>query len=101
MLGRAGHYPSELSLPRSRDGHPGSARRPSPRGGAHLPTHRVTLIPGDGVGPELTDAARRAIDATGVQIEWEVHELGARALERDGSPLPQSALDAIRSMGLR
>lgn len=60
----------------------------------------MALIPGDGVGPELTDAARRAIDATGVGIEWEVHELGARALERDGSPLPERALDAIRSAGV-
>jgi isocitrate dehydrogenase (NAD+) len=62
--------------------------------------HRATLIPGDGVGPELVDAARRAIEATGVEIGWDVHELGATALERDGSALPDRVLESIRSTGV-
>ena len=41
--------------------------------------HRVTLIPGDGIGPEVAGAARRALDATGVPLEWDVHELGAES----------------------
>ena len=41
--------------------------------------HKVTLIPGDGIGPEITDAARRCIDATGVKIDWEVAFAGEEA----------------------
>jgi isocitrate dehydrogenase (NAD+) len=57
--------------------------------------HRVTMIPGDGIGPEVTQAARRVIDATGVEIEWRVHEAGAEVMGRHGTPLPQSTLDSI------
>lgn len=58
--------------------------------------HRVTLIPGDGVGPEVIDAARRCVEATGVQIEWEVVEAGASVMERYGTPLPEHVLESIR-----
>src|SRR5690606_469763 len=58
--------------------------------------HRVTLIPGDGVGPELAEAARLAIDATGVDIEWEVHEAGAEVMEKYGTPLPDHVLESIK-----
>ncbi|HET9051488.1 MAG TPA: isocitrate/isopropylmalate family dehydrogenase [Candidatus Dormibacteraeota bacterium] len=58
--------------------------------------HTITLIPGDGVGPEVSDAARRAIDATGVDIEWEVHDAGLGVVERFGDPLPAHVLDSIR-----
>jgi isocitrate dehydrogenase (NAD+) len=58
--------------------------------------HRITLIPGDGTGPEIVDATRRAIEATGVQIEWDVHDIGLPALQRLGDPFPKSALDSIR-----
>lgn len=58
--------------------------------------HRVTLIPGDGTGPELMDAARRVIEATGVDIEWEVHEAGLDVMEKYGTPLPEHVLDSIR-----
>jgi len=58
--------------------------------------HRITLIPGDGTGPEIVDATRRAIEATGVSIEWDVHELGMSVLERRGTPFPPEALDSIR-----
>jgi isocitrate dehydrogenase (NAD+) len=57
--------------------------------------YRVTLIPGDGIGPEVTQAARRVIDATGVEIEWWVHEAGGEVIGRHGTPLPQSTLDSI------
>jgi isocitrate dehydrogenase (NAD+) len=57
--------------------------------------YRVTLIPGDGIGPEVTQAARRVIDATGVEIEWRVHEAGEEVMGRHGTPLPQSTLDSI------
>ncbi|MFO7255357.1 isocitrate/isopropylmalate dehydrogenase family protein [Limnochorda pilosa] len=58
--------------------------------------HRVTLIPGDGTGPELVEAARRVIDASGASIEWEVQEAGADVMEKYGTPLPDSVLDSIR-----
>jgi isocitrate dehydrogenase (NAD+) len=58
--------------------------------------HLVTLVPGDGIGPEVAEATRAVLDATGVAIEWEVHGAGAQALEREGSTLPEAVLDAIR-----
>ena len=58
--------------------------------------HTITLIPGDGVGPEVSDAARRAIDATGVDIEWEVHNAGLGVMEEHGQPMPDHVLDSIR-----
>ena len=57
--------------------------------------HRVTLIPGDGIGPELAEATKRVLDASGVDFEWEVMEAGAAVLAREGTPLPQSVLDSI------
>jgi isocitrate dehydrogenase (NAD+) len=59
--------------------------------------YRVTLIPGDGAGPELMEAARRAIDATGVEIDWDVQDAGEGVLEREGTPLPPHVLDSIRA----
>ena len=58
--------------------------------------HRVTLVPGDGIGPEVADAARMVVDATGVEIRWEVQEAGAAAVEREGTPLPRRVLDSVR-----
>jgi len=58
---------------------------------------RVTLIPGDGIGPEVTEAARRAIEATGVAIEWDRQDMGAGAFSRTGNPLPPATLAAIRA----
>jgi isocitrate dehydrogenase (NAD+) len=63
-------------------------------------THRVTLIPGDGVGPELVDAARAAIEATGVRVAWDVQEAGLAVAEREGTPLPARVLDSIRANGV-
>jgi isocitrate dehydrogenase (NAD+) len=59
-------------------------------------THLVTLIPGDGIGPEVTDAARLVLKATGVEIAWDVQEAGAAVVAREGTPLPDRVLDAIR-----
>jgi isocitrate dehydrogenase (NAD+) len=58
-------------------------------------THTVTLIPGDGIGPELAEATKRVLDASGVEFEWEVVEAGEAVLAREGTPLPQSVLDSI------
>jgi len=58
--------------------------------------HVVTLIPGDGIGPEVSEATRRVMDATGVGLEWAVEEAGAAALAREGTPLPDRILDSIR-----
>ena len=57
--------------------------------------HKVVLIPGDGIGPEITSAMRRVVEATGVPIEWDVHEAGAGVMDIYGTPLPQHVLDAI------
>jgi isocitrate dehydrogenase (NAD+) len=63
--------------------------------------HKVTLIPGDGTGPELTEATRRVLEATGVEFEWEVREAGADVMEKHGgNPLPPDVLDAIRETGV-
>lgn len=58
--------------------------------------HKITLIPGDGTGPELTEAARRVIDATGAKIDWEIHDAGVDVMEKLGTPLPDSVLESIR-----
>jgi isocitrate dehydrogenase (NAD+) len=60
-------------------------------------THRATLIPGDGVGPEVIEAARRVIEATGVTIDWERRSMGAGAFSRTGRALPSETLDSIRA----
>jgi isocitrate dehydrogenase (NAD+) len=57
--------------------------------------HRVTLIPGDGIGPEVSAAVVRIIAAAGVAIEWEEHHAGITAVEQTGSTLPQSLLDSV------
>jgi isocitrate dehydrogenase (NAD+) len=59
--------------------------------------HRVTLIPGDGTGPELIDATRRVLEATGVAFEWNVQEAGADVMDKYGTPLPNQVLDSIRA----
>lgn len=62
--------------------------------------HRVTFIPGDGVGPEVAEATRRVIEATGVVFEWDYQIIGAEAQESSGTPLPAAALDSIRRNGV-
>jgi len=60
-------------------------------------TYRVTLIPGDGTGPELVAATRRVLEATGVKFDWDVQEAGADVMDRYGTPLPDAVLDSIRT----
>ncbi len=59
-------------------------------------THRVTLIPGDGTGPELVDALVTVIEATGVPIEWERRQAGLDVMEEYGTPLPEPVLESVR-----
>ena len=58
--------------------------------------HRVTLIPGDGIGPELAEATRRVLDASGVEFEWDVVDAGEAVMAEHGTPLPDHVLDSIR-----
>lgn len=57
---------------------------------------KITFIPGDGVGPELSDAARRCIEATGADIEWETFDAGVDVMEKYGTPLPGEVLASIK-----
>src|SRR6478672_1209508 len=59
-------------------------------------THRVTLIPGDGIGPELAEASRRVLDASGVDFEWETLDAGEGVIAEHGTPLPEHVLESIR-----
>ena len=58
--------------------------------------HTITLIPGDGIGPEIVAATVRIIEASGVEIEWETHIIGAQALEKFGTTLPEAAIESIK-----
>src|SRR3954471_3685022 len=58
--------------------------------------HRVTLIPGDGIGPELAEATRRVLDAAGVEFEWEVQDAGEAVMGQYGTPLPEHVLESVR-----
>ncbi|MHB9036477.1 MAG: isocitrate/isopropylmalate dehydrogenase family protein [Armatimonadota bacterium] len=58
--------------------------------------YKITLIPGDGTGPEITEATRRVIEATGVDIEWDVQDAGVDVMEKVGTPLPEAVLESIR-----
>ena len=58
--------------------------------------YTITLIPGDGVGPEIAEATRRVIDATGVPIRWEIQDAGEDVFEKEGSPLPQRVIESIK-----
>src|SRR5256885_531361 len=58
--------------------------------------HAVTLIPGDGTGPEITEATRRVLEATGVRFDWHVHQAGLEMLEKHGTVLPDDVVESIR-----
>ena len=62
--------------------------------------HRVTLIPGDGTGPELTEATRRVLEATGVAFEWDVRQAGVDVMEEAGTPLPEETLASVKANGV-
>lgn len=59
--------------------------------------YRITIIPGDGIGPELMDATLRVLEATGVEFVWDVQNAGAAVAEKEGTPLPERVLESIRA----
>ena len=61
---------------------------------------RVTLIKGDGIGPEISDAVVRIIEASGAKIEWDVQTAGTDVIEAEGVPLPQRVLDSVKQNGV-
>ena len=61
--------------------------------------HRVTFIPGDGTGPEIAEATKRVLEATGVDFEWDVQEAGVDIMEEVGTPLPDSVIESVKSTG--
>ena len=63
-------------------------------------TYRVTLIPGDGIGPEITAATLHVLEATGIRFDWDQQAAGAEGIERRGEPLPDPAIASIRSTGV-
>ena len=106
IAGGDGHDPRRRRPRRARQ----EARRLRPAGGLGSPgpetprhsdrrrtmTYTVTLIPGDGTGPELAAALETVVAATGVPIEWEVHDAGLDVMEEYGTPLPEHVLESIR-----
>jgi isocitrate dehydrogenase (NAD+) len=58
--------------------------------------HTVTLIPGDGIGPEITEATKRVLEATGVSFEWDIQNAGEEVYKREGNPLPERVLQSIK-----
>ena len=59
--------------------------------------HSVTLVPGDGVGPEICDATVRCLEATGVEFDWDVQQAGENVMSKYGTPLPEHVLESIRN----
>ena len=62
--------------------------------------YKITLIPGDGIGPEVTQAAVRILEATGVKFEWEIYEAGAQAYEKYGEYIPKELIHSIERTGV-
>src|SRR5262245_54829413 len=82
-----------------------AAAKPAPKAPAPAPKttgkrHRVVVLLGDGTGPELASVTRRVLDATGVGFDWVEAEAGVDVHAKEGTPLPQRTLDAIREAGL-
>src|SRR5262249_26794762 len=69
---------------------------PEPQSGGSPVSTPIVLIPGDGIGPEVTTAAKAVVEAAGAQVQWIEAAAGVGALERFGDPLPQATLDLIR-----
>jgi isocitrate dehydrogenase (NAD+) len=61
---------------------------------------KVTLIRGDGIGPEIAEAARRCVDATGANLQWEIAEAGVDVMKREGTPLPDATVESIKRNGI-
>ncbi|RIK44188.1 MAG: isocitrate dehydrogenase [Chloroflexi bacterium] len=62
--------------------------------------YQVTLIPGDGIGPEVAEATKRVLEATGIAFEWDIHDAGVTALEKHGDVLPEQVVASIRANGV-
>src|SRR3954449_11109437 len=62
-----------------------------------MTAYHVTLIPGDGIGPEVTEATRRVLEATGIDFTWDYQDAGLTALEKHGELLPKATLDSVRA----
>jgi isocitrate dehydrogenase (NAD+) len=77
--------------------HPGGRLSEQYREGVGPVGHRVTFIPGDGTGPEIAEATKRVLDATGVDFEWDVQEAGVDIMEEAGTPLPDSVIESIKA----
>ena len=60
--------------------------------------HEVTFIPGDGTGPELAEATRRVLEATGIGFDWDVQQAGIDEYERSGNPFPAATLDSLTEL---
>ena len=65
-----------------------------------MATYQVSLIPGDGIGPEVAEATRRILEATGVGFDWDYCDAGLDALEKHGDVLPEATLDSVRKNGI-
>ena len=65
-----------------------------------MATYQVSLIPGDGIGPEVTEATRRVLEATGLTFEWDYRDAGLDALEKHGDVLPEATLESVRRNGI-
>jgi isocitrate dehydrogenase (NAD+) len=61
-----------------------------------LQLYNITLIPGDGIGPEISDAVVKILDASGLEINWDVQAAGTNVIEKEGTPLPQRVIDSIK-----
>ena len=59
-------------------------------------SYKATLLPGDGIGPEVVEATRRVLEATGVEFDWETQDVGSDVMEKYGTPLPDQALESIK-----
>ena len=64
-------------------------------------SYAVTLIPGDGIGPELAEAARQVLEATGIGFDWDVQEAGEATIASEGTPLPDRVIESIRAQRRR
>ncbi len=60
-------------------------------------SYAVTLIPGDGIGPELAEAAKHVLEATGIGFEWDVQQAGEATIKDEGTPLPDRVIASIRT----
>lgn len=60
-----------------------------------MKSYRITLIPGDGVGPELADVTKACLEATGVKFDWDIQTAGLDVMEKEGTPLPQRVIDSV------